>query len=177
GAYPLYHDIYLYTPGAPRGATAEFLEWVVSPAGQEVVDEARYVPLFLRSGQADKPRPLRETIHFERGISAPNQLSAARLGLLVEELRGRADEYRHIILEGYADNQEPDALALSQARADAVRVYLEAEIPGLFFEIIPRGATRPIAPNETPYGRLRNRRVQIYLAEEERKVPEGTYDE
>ncbi len=168
GAYPLYHDVYLYTPGVARGAAREFIDWIGSPAGQEVVDESRFVPLFLRTERMDKPRPLRETIHFEPGSSAPNQRSAARLELLVTELRGRAGEYRHIILEGYADNRESDPLTLSLARAEAVQKQIEAELPGLFFELIPRGTTQPIAPNETPYGRQRNRRVQIYLAEEER---------
>ena len=44
---------------------------------------------------------------------------------------------------------------------------LEVQLPGTFFEIIPRGPDRPLAPNNTPFGRERNRRVQIYLADEE----------
>jgi phosphate transport system substrate-binding protein len=168
GSYPLYHDLYLYTAGPATGPAKVFLDWIASPAGQEVVDEARFVPLFLRTQRMDEPRPLRETIQFEPGSSVPNQRSAARLGMLVDELRARAGEYRHVVLEGYADNQEPDPVALSKARAEAVRTLLDQQIPGLFYEIIPRGAENPIAPNETPYGRLRNRRVQIYLAEEEK---------
>ncbi|MBW1879459.1 MAG: phosphate ABC transporter substrate-binding/OmpA family protein [Deltaproteobacteria bacterium] len=178
GAYPLYHDLYLYTPGPARGTSLSFLTWIASPAGQEVVDEARFVPLFLRPEQLDEPRPLRETIHFEPGSSVPNQRSTARIKLLVAELTDRVGEFRHVVLEGYTDNQEPDPTDLSLARAEAVKVILEAELPGMFFEIIPRGASNPIAPNETPYGRLRNRRVQIYLAEEEQArseiVPEET---
>jgi len=167
GSYPLYHDLYLYTAGPATGPAKTFLDWIATPAGQEVVDEARFVPLFLRTQRMDEPRPLRETIQFEPESSVPNQRSAARLGMLVDELRARAGEYRHVVLEGYADDQEPNPVALSKARAEAVRTLLDQQIPGLFYEIIPRGAENPIAPNETPYGRLRNRRVQIYLAEEE----------
>lgn len=172
GAYPLYHDVYLYTRGAAKGPAKDFLDWIATPAGQEVVDEARYVPLFLRTQHMEGPRPLRETIHFEPGSSTPNQRSTARLSLLVDELRVRAGEYRHVVLEGYADNQEENPMELSLARAEAVRDLLDEELPGLFFEIIPRGQARPIAPNETPYGRQRNRRVQIYLAEEESEGPQ-----
>jgi len=167
GAYPLYRDVYLYTAGPVTGDALAFVEWIASPAGQEVVDEARYVPLFLRPESLDAPRPLRETIHFEPEKSTPNQRSLARIELLVDELRDRAVDKRHIILEGYTDAREGNSLELSRARAEAVRDLLSEEIPGLFFEIIPRGSIQPIAPNETPYGRQRNRRVQIYLAEEE----------
>ena len=167
GAYPLYHDLYLYTPGAPKGEVAKFIDWIDSPAGQDIVDEARFVPLFLRPDTLDDPRPLRETIQFEPGSSEPNQRSLARMRLLTEELRARAGGTGHIVLEGYADGQEPDAIALSKARAQAVQALLSKGLPGVYFEIIPRGSTRPIAPNTTPYGRQRNRRVQIYLADEE----------
>lgn len=171
GSYPLYHDLYAYTAGPASGAEADFLAWVASPAGQEVVDESRYVPLFLRPERSDEARPLRETINFEPGKSEPNQRSVARIDLLVDELEARAGEYRHVVLEGYADAHEPDAMALSHKRAETVKAILEKRLPGLFFEIIPRGSTQPIAPNETPYGRQRNRRVQIYLAEEEKGGP------
>jgi len=176
GAYPLYHDVALYSPGPPSGLAADFLVWIASPSGQEVVDEARFVPLFLRPERLNDPRPLRETVHFLQGSEEPTLRSKARLQLLVDELGERAGEYSHLILEGYADSQEPNAETLSEDRAEAVRDLLAEQLTGVYFEIIPRGATRPIAPNETPYGRERNRRVQIYLAEEEgdfaEQVPE-----
>jgi phosphate transport system substrate-binding protein len=168
GAYPLYRDLTLFSAGEPTGNAASFLQWISSPAGQEVVDEARFVPLFLRPETLDDERPLRESIHFEPGSSRPNQRSLARLDLLVNDLRSRAGERRHIILEGYTDNREQEPTQLSEQRAAAVKTLLEKELPGLFYEIIPRGLVRPLAPNETPYGRQRNRRVQIYLAAEEK---------
>ena len=87
--------------------------------------------------------------------------------MLIDELRDRAGEFRHVVLEGYTDNREEDTTDLSYSRAETIRNLLQAELPGLYFEIIPRGAANPIAPNDTPYGRQRNRRVQIYLAAEE----------
>ncbi len=169
GAYPLYRDVYLFTRGPAAGYTRSLLDWISSPAGQEVVDEQNFVPLFLRPERLDEPRPLRETIHFDQNKAAPNQRSLARLQLLVEEIRER--KIAHVVLEGYTDTREDNAYPLSEERANSVRELLIAELPELFFEIIPRGAKNPLAPNDTPYGRLRNRRVQIYLASEE-KEPE-----
>jgi phosphate transport system substrate-binding protein len=171
GSYPLYHDVYVYAKPAEDTPGSKFVSWIESPAGQDVVDETRFVPLFLRPERMDDPRPLRETIHFEPGSSEPNQRSSMRLQLLVEELRDRSGEYRHIVLEGYTDNQEPDGEKLATARAEKVRDALAKELPGMFFEIIPRGAANPIAPNTTPYGRQQNRRVQVYLADEEKEEP------
>jgi phosphate transport system substrate-binding protein len=176
GSYPLYHDLYLFSNGAPAATTSAFIDWIKTPAGQDIVDEERFVPLFLRPARMDEPRPLRETIHFEVGSSTPDQRSLARIQLLVEELKDRSQSYGHIVLEGFVDDKEADPIALSQKRAEAVKGMLETAIPGTFFEIIPRGPANPIAPNATPFGRQQNRRVQIYLSDEEKpdEAPSST---
>ncbi len=167
GAYPLYRDVALYSRGAPAGIVSRFLDWIESPAGQEVVDEQRYVPLTLRPERMDDPRPLRETVHFDAGATEPNQRSMARLDVLVKDLQARG--LRHVVLEGYTDATEPDPLGLSRQRAESVQRLIEEQVASkeIHFEIIPRGPKNPIAPNDTPYGKLRNRRVQVYLGEEE----------
>jgi len=43
--YPLARSLHLYTLGEPEGAVKAYLEWILSPAGQKVVEEAGYVPL------------------------------------------------------------------------------------------------------------------------------------
>jgi len=171
GVYPLAQDLVLYSGEELSEPAESFLDWIKSPAGQDVVDEAHFVPLFLRPELMDEPRPLRETIHFEPGSSRPTSRSIARIGLLIEELRERVGEHNHIVLEGYTDNREADPRELSEKRAATVKDILSEALPDRFFEIIPRGKVHPIAPNETPFGRQRNRRVQIYLADEEVQVP------
>ena len=44
GSYPIARPLYLYTLGEPTGATAEFIQWVMGPEGQKVVEEQGYVP-------------------------------------------------------------------------------------------------------------------------------------
>ena len=78
---------------------------------------------------------------------------------------GTAD--KRILVAGYTDNTgKPERnLALSTARAQAVRDWLikVSGIPATQFAIQGYGDTRPIASNDTPDGRARNRRVEITL--------------
>jgi len=171
GSYPLYGDLYLMTRGTPTGPLAAFLKWVQEPGGQEVVDDQKFVPLFLRPSRLDESRPLRETVHFDPGKSDPDDRSLARLDRLVQEIQER--HVKHVVLEGYTDGQEPNAYVLADQRAQAVRKLLTAKVPDLYFEIIPRGPKSPIAPNDTPMGRLINRRVQVYLGEDERDTDDS----
>jgi phosphate transport system substrate-binding protein len=44
GSYPIARPLYLYTLGEPTGEVAEFINWVLSPAGQKIVKDVGYVP-------------------------------------------------------------------------------------------------------------------------------------
>jgi phosphate transport system substrate-binding protein len=35
----------MYTAGEPSGTIAEYLDWIISPAGQAIVAELGFVPL------------------------------------------------------------------------------------------------------------------------------------
>jgi len=72
-----------------------------------------------------------------------------------------------VTVAGHTDSTGSDELNnnLSQARANSVAQYLINQ--GLFpqrFVVQGYGKTRPIAPNETPDGRAKNRRVEIQLS-------------
>lgn len=45
GTYPIARPMFMYTPGEPSPAAKKYLEWVLSPEGQKVVEETGYVPL------------------------------------------------------------------------------------------------------------------------------------
>jgi outer membrane protein OmpA-like peptidoglycan-associated protein len=69
-------------------------------------------------------------------------------------------------VEGHTDSSGRDEvnLALSQARADAVRQALaERGVSAARIEAVGYGETRPIADNATRAGRDRNRRIELYL--------------
>jgi phosphate transport system substrate-binding protein len=45
--YPLARPLLLYTLGTPEGAVRNYIEWILSEAGQRIVAESGYVPLDL----------------------------------------------------------------------------------------------------------------------------------
>jgi phosphate transport system substrate-binding protein len=45
GTYPLARFLYFYTAGAATGASRRFIDWVLSPAGQAVIENVGYYPL------------------------------------------------------------------------------------------------------------------------------------
>ncbi|RMF71684.1 MAG: OmpA family protein, partial [Planctomycetota bacterium] len=76
-----------------------------------------------------------------------------------------------VVIEGHTDSYGADEsnLTLSEQRAEAVRQYLLAQmgLPAEQVSAVGYGETRPVANNETPQGRARNRRIDVRI------VPEG----
>ncbi len=72
-----------------------------------------------------------------------------------------------VVIEGHTDAIGNDSynLNLSQLRANSIRAYLLANmgIEPEFIEAIGYGKARPIAPNDTPENRAKNRRIDIVL--------------
>ncbi|HEY5623204.1 MAG TPA: OmpA family protein [Gammaproteobacteria bacterium] len=72
-----------------------------------------------------------------------------------------------IIVEGHTDSYGSDGanMSLSRSRAEAVAEYMRNALNIASFRIsaVGYGETRPIANNETPQGRARNRRIDILI--------------
>lgn len=45
GHYPLARPLRIYTLGEPQGAVKEYLDWILSDEGQEIIKEAGYIPV------------------------------------------------------------------------------------------------------------------------------------
>jgi phosphate transport system substrate-binding protein len=43
--YPLARSLHLYTLGEPEGVVKAYLAWILSDAGQKVVEDSGYVPV------------------------------------------------------------------------------------------------------------------------------------
>ncbi len=51
-AYPLARSLQVYTLGEPQGAVKELIDWILSPAGQRILEENGYVPVHSGGGGA-----------------------------------------------------------------------------------------------------------------------------
>lgn len=103
-------------------------------------------------------------LYFDFGSAVLRPESEATLALVVDAVRDGQDALR---LEGHTDNvgAGPANLALSLARARAVKDALVARLPALSsrLQVEGHGATRPRAGNDTLLGRAENRRVELVL--------------
>ena len=45
GSYPIARGMYMYTAGEPAGEIANFITWIMGPAGQQIVADLGFVPL------------------------------------------------------------------------------------------------------------------------------------
>lgn len=106
------------------------------------------------------------TVEFESGKAT---LTPAGRAILDEMLRAMLKlKQRRIEIIGHTDNQglRPTNQGLSQARAEAVKAYLSANgINGDLLTASGQGADRPVASNDTPEGRARNRRIEFRIAQ------------
>ena len=105
-----------------------------------------------------------KNILFATGSDKLLPSSGASLKTVLAILQG--DPTYSIDIEGHTDNTgaAQKNLALSQARANAVKNFLTAKgINENRIKATGMGADKPIADNSTPLGRSKNRRVEMRL--------------
>lgn len=106
------------------------------------------------------------TVEFESGKATLTPAGRAILGEMAAAMVKLKE--RKIEIIGHTDNLGLPAtnLGLSQARAEAVKVYLSTRgIKGDLLTASGQGADRPVASNDTSDGRARNRRIEFRLAQ------------
>jgi outer membrane protein OmpA-like peptidoglycan-associated protein len=104
------------------------------------------------------------SLEFETGKSVIKSISYESLNRLAELLMKKPDWKLH--LSGHTDNvgQPASNMTLSKNRTLAVQQYLVKKgVPVGQVKAEWFGQTRPIAPNSTPEGRQKNRRVEIEI--------------
>jgi outer membrane protein OmpA-like peptidoglycan-associated protein len=106
-----------------------------------------------------------EGVSFVTGSAKLTLSSQAPLDRAVAALRERPEQ--RVVIEGHTDNAgSRDAnIRLSKARAEAVRAYFISKgIPATRLTSVGLGPDQPVASNDTPEGRAKNRRVQLRAA-------------
>jgi len=112
---------------------------------------------------ARDPIAIRITVGFERGSA---RLDRRSLGQLADVAQAMLDnpELELVGVEGHASLGEPDGVALSQRRADAVmKELVRRRVPATRLEARGCGDRRPLDDNGTAEGRAKNRRVEFVV--------------
>ena len=105
-----------------------------------------------------------ENLEFATGKDDIKSKSFFSLNALADLLKKKATYGLRI--EGHTDNVGKDEanLILSQKRASAVKNYLiKRGVDGSKLDAFGYGASKPIADNDTPEGRQKNRRVEMKI--------------
>ncbi len=128
--------------------------------------DLRPVPGERELGSEDEPEEpvVLRNVFFETGSAALK--SGSRMEL--DRLKSLLDEHPSISIQinGHTDDvgEEADNLKLSEDRAQAVLDYLvQAGIDPGRLQARGFGESRPIAPNDNPEGRQRNRRTEFVV--------------
>lgn len=102
---------------------------------------------------------------FKSSESVLLGIAEQQLAKVAEALQEQ-DEKKKIVIEGHTDSRGSDRtnLALSQQRADSVRVYLITQgVSADRIIAVGKGESQPIADNKNSEGRANNRRVEIII--------------
>ena len=174
--YPLSRRLYLYTSAKEnKPLLREFISFVLSYQGQQVVEQVGLVSLNIRLEQprlnAEAPavysdiaktaKRLSLNFSFRSGSFELDSKAARDLDRIVDFSSKIPD--KDLILFGFADNTGNASMnrRLSLARAQIVEKELMRR--GIFArEVHGLGEVLPIASNLTEAGRNKNRRVEIW---------------
>ncbi|MFV2090082.1 MAG: OmpA family protein, partial [Pseudomonadales bacterium] len=104
-------------------------------------------------------------LNFDSGAAQLKQEHRPILDVLEQAISEFPES--QVVVEGHTDafGSDQQNLALSQARADSVVKHLLISLPisPLNLNSMGYGESRPVANNETPEGRKRNRRIDVII--------------
>jgi outer membrane protein OmpA-like peptidoglycan-associated protein len=118
----------------------------------------------IRQDLVTRVKNASDRIYFVRAKANIEPVSFAELERVADVLK--SDSTLRLRIEGFTDSEGPDAreMRLSARRAQAVEKYLVVlGISPSRMETVGYGKKRPLAPNDSPEGMARNRRVEMLL--------------
>lgn len=148
-------------------ARAQARERVAIASRESMARQAPQIELSARSRDNAAPQTIATLdLPFETGSAVLKPGASVRLDQVVTALRQYPNE--QVTVRGFTDSvgSETTNQRLSQQRAEAVRAYLVSR--GIAADRVVAqglGESLPIATNDTPAGRARNRRVEIQVSQ------------
>jgi phosphate transport system substrate-binding protein len=177
--YPLSRRLFLYNP---PGTTNEWVQSLVqfahSPAGQAIVAKTGFIPQTVQAVKveasaqmpadyrklADEAQRLSVNFRFQEGSAELDNKAQRDIERLLDYLKANDKLRQKVVLVGFGDaKSDPQRAALlSKLRAMAVRRDL-SKGGVIFREITGLGEQMPVAANSADDGRLKNRRVEVWV--------------
>ncbi len=176
--YPLSRRLYFYLPANPKPQARALADFAQSPAGQAIVAQQGFVSQQVDAQpvppQADMPpryrtlaqqaQRLSVNFRFQEGSASLDNKALRDVQRVAEYLRQAGKLQSKAVLVGFGDPKETPGRAalLSRLRAQAVRRELVRNGVEVL-EVTGMGDELPVAGNELEQGRLRNRRVEVWV--------------
>lgn len=175
--YVLSRRLYFYSASRLSAEAQAFVDFAQGASGQEIVANVGYVPQDIAALAQPDPsdaqyrdlvsdaQRLSLNFRFGEGAAVMDSKAMADIDRLTRFMALPENVGKELLLIGFADRTELTpymALSLSNDRVDLVAAELRAR--GLR---IARqrglGQIAPVASNESPQGRQRNRRVEVWI--------------
>lgn len=144
---------------AAPGARAQNASAMAASGPRQAAPQAADV-----AGAAQETAHITTEVYFGKGASRLDGEARARLDAWLRAAAGVKAAF--VLAIGHTDPGEaasyPKAVKLSEARAGSVRAYLASKgIEAGRVHIEGKGDTQPVATNDTPAERAKNRRVDV----------------
>jgi len=150
---------------AAAAAAATAAEAEAKRAAEAAAAKAASEAAARRAAEEAKPRESTETVNFPTSSDRPSNIAKAKLDEVA--LRLKQNPAATVLIIGHTDDRGSDSVnqALGLKRADAAKRYLERrhQIDGARIAVESRGASEPVASNDTEEGREQNRRAVIVV--------------
>ncbi|MDR2308279.1 MAG: phosphate ABC transporter substrate-binding/OmpA family protein [Paucimonas sp.] len=176
--YPLSRRLFFYLPRHARPQARALAEFAQSPAGQAIVAEQGFVaqqikalPVPVQTDMPPRYRALAQeasrltvNFRFQEGSASLDNKALRDVQRVGDYLRQAAKLHDQAVLVGFGDPKATPGRAalLSRLRAMAVRREL-ARVGVEVKEVTGMGDELPVAGNDLEQGRLRNRRVEVWV--------------
>lgn len=177
--YPLSRRLFLYNqPEMPNPWAKALVRFAHSPRGQTIVDQNGFIAQTVQAVKvaansampasyqalAREAQRLSVNFRFQEGSASLDNKAQRDIERVLVYLQSQDKLRQKVVLVGFGDPKPDPARAelLSKLRAMAVRREL-ARHGVIFREISGLGDELPVAANDADEGRIKNRRVEVWV--------------
>lgn len=177
--YPLSRRLFLYNPpGTPNEWTQALVQFAHSEAGQAIVAKNGFIPQTVQAVKVEpgagmpadyrklaaEAQRLSVNFRFQEGSAELDNKALRDVQRVLDYLKANDKLHHKVVLVGFGDpkNDPARAALLSKLRAMAVRRDL-SKGGVIFREITGFGDVMPVAANSADDGRIKNRRVEVWV--------------